>query len=97
MPAFAPVSLIKTVAAAATPEAISSANLTVLDCTIQAIGSACTVGDSNVVHAVDETQRGIRLAEGESVHFDHVDLSKVYVDTSTNGDGVSVVYFPAVG
>ena len=47
------------------------------------------VGGSSVVGAVGATRRGTPLAAGDTVTYRNVDLSKVYIDSTVNGDGVT--------
>lgn len=37
------------------------------------------------------TQRGVRLAKGDSISLDLIDIAAVYIDSVTSGDGVSWV------
>lgn len=99
MTAYAPETFIKTLTTAGTAEALSALNsLVVQDCTIQALpGSDVAIGGSNVEYDVDATAIGILLTPGDSIHFDRVDLSKVYLDASNDDEGVSVLYFPPKG
>lgn len=49
------------------------------------------VGGSTVVADL-ATRRGTPLNAGESVSLDVDDLSKVWIDTTVNGDGVTFTY-----
>lgn len=50
------------------------------------------IGDANVVAAV-AVRRGIGLAPGESVEMPIDDVSKLYLDSITTGEGVGFTYF----
>jgi hypothetical protein len=50
------------------------------------------IGGSGVVGAL-ATREGIYLAPGDSIDVPIDDLSKVYVDSLVNGEGVTYVYF----
>jgi hypothetical protein len=63
---------------------------------IQALSTntgAVTVGDANVVAAVGTqgtpTQRGIRLTAGQILTVDLTDITSLWLDCATSGDGVS--------
>lgn len=58
--------------------------------------SQVNVGDISVVAATGSTQRGVPLLAGDSVTFRRVDMSKIYVDSRVNGEGVTYVYGGAV-
>lgn len=84
----------KTVAAAGTAEAISSETLIVDFVIITAETNntgVIAVGASTVVAAV-ATRRGTPLEAGDTVSLGGVDLAKVYLDTTVNGDGVTYTY-----
>lgn len=85
---------IQLVAAAGTPEALASATpirLVVVQALPENTGNVA-VGSSTVVAAAG-TRRGYALAPGQSVALRVTDLSKVYVDAVTSGEGVSFTYF----
>lgn len=46
------------------------------------------VGDSGVIAAL-ETRKGVYLSKGDTYTLYDVDLSKVYLDATVNGDGVT--------
>jgi len=50
------------------------------------------IGGSTVVAAVGATSRGTPLSANEKIGFPIDDLSKVYVDSVTNGEGVMFTY-----
>ena len=54
--------------------------------------TAVTLGDSNVVATVG-SERGITLQPGESVQIRVKDVSSLYLDAVTAGEGVSFIYF----
>jgi hypothetical protein len=81
----------KTVTAAATAEALSTSNSRIISVVIQALPSntnEVVVGDSSVVAAVG-TRKGLALNPGESLVLNIDQLSDVYLDVETNGEGVS--------
>lgn len=51
-----------------------------------------TVGGATVVGALS-TRQGAPLEAGDWVEFDLDNLTKIYLDTTVNGDGVTFVYF----
>ena len=53
-----------------------------------------TVGGSTVVGAL-ATRRGTPLSAGQSISLDIDDLSKVYIDSITDGEGVTFTYTTA--
>jgi hypothetical protein len=91
---------IKKVTTAGTAVALAdttTAPLTIpLSVTIQALGTntnPVVVGASNVVAAPGTqgtpTQVGIRLAANDTITIDITDITQVWVDSITSGDGVS--------
>lgn len=50
------------------------------------------VGDVNVVAAAG-TQRGTILGPGDTMGLLIADLSSLYLDSTVNGDGVTITYF----
>lgn len=63
---------------------------------IQALGTntgVIVIGDASVVAIPgtqgSPTQVGIRLAANDVITLDVVDISQIYIDSVTNGDGVS--------
>lgn len=54
--------------------------------------SQVNVGDVGVVAATGATERGIPLMAGDSVTLRRVDLSRVYIDSRVNGEGVTYVW-----
>lgn len=91
-PSHAPGTVIsgrKTVADAATPEAVASAKTLVHWVDITALSSnaaTVTIGASGVSNG---TQSGITLSAGDTHTWFDVDLSTVFVDVATNGEGVA--------
>ena len=82
---------IKTVASTATPEALTSTSTQVDFVEIQALSSnttTLTIGTSAVVHGTT-TQRGVKLAAGDTWTAYGVNLKDVYVDVGVNGEGVA--------
>ncbi len=76
---------------AATPAAVEAATVA-----IQALATNTgnvVVGDSHVVAGPGTqgapTQRGIRLTAGTGITIDLIDITQVWVDAVTAGDGVS--------
>jgi len=49
------------------------------------------IGDSSVV-AAEGSQRGIPLFPGDKIEIDIDDVSKIYIDSTVNGDGVTFFY-----
>lgn len=85
----------KTVAAAGTPEALSATSVKCRKVDITALSSNAeivVVGGSTVI-AASGTRRGIPLEANDSYSLEIDDLSKVYLDATSNGDGVSFTYF----
>lgn len=67
----------------------------VLRCTITAETDntgAIVVGGSSVV-ASQSTRTGVPLSPGDSYELEISDLSRVYIDAETSGDGVTFNYF----
>ena len=82
---------VKTVADAATPEALTSASTQVDFVDIQAHSSntnPVTIGSSAVVHGTT-TQRGVKLNAGDTWTAYGVNLKDIYVDVGVNGEGVA--------
>jgi hypothetical protein len=89
---FTPGSLQKNVAAAGTEEALSSSSLQAYGVIIKA--KHANTGMIFVGKNPVTSTTGYVLDGGETVALPGVvDLSKVYIDSGTNGDGVSVIYF----
>ena len=84
----------KEVAATATAEALTStstlASYVIITAETNNTG-VMAVGGSTVVGVV-ATRRGIPLNAGDSISLGAVDLSKVYIDGTVNGDGVTYLY-----
>lgn len=83
----------KVVAAAGTEEALSTDNGRVISVAIQAETDntgVIVVGASTVV-ADQATRRGIALAPGGMVTLNVDQLSKIYLDSTVSGDGVTFV------
>jgi len=86
---------IQLVAAAGTAEALSATSVACRLVVVQARPentNDVVVGASTVV-AASGTRRGITLSPGQSAEFHVKDVSSLYVDAETNGEGVSYVYF----
>jgi hypothetical protein len=83
----------KTVATAGTAEALaaSTACRSVIITAETDNTGIIVVGGSTVVASLS-TRRGTPLSAGESVAIDIDNLSKVYLDTTVNGDGVTYTY-----
>jgi hypothetical protein len=83
----------KVVAAAATAEtlAVSTACKTVVITAETDNTGVISVGASDVVAAL-ATRKGTPLNAGDSVSIDIDNLSKVYLDTTVSGDGVTYTY-----
>lgn len=87
----------KVVTTAATAEQITSTPTATISVAIQAEtnnSAEVAIGDSNVV-AVDDSERGFLLAAGESITLAIGDLSLLWVDAKTSGDGVTYLYLKA--
>ena len=79
----------KTVTAAGTAEALA-ASTSIHSVTIKALAGNTNnvyVGDSSV-----DSTNGFVLDSGESISLDIDNLADVYIDTDTNGEGVSFIY-----
>lgn len=50
------------------------------------------VGGSTVVAASGATRRGVPLNAGDSITIDIDNLSKIYLDVTVNGEGVTYTY-----
>lgn len=91
-PSHAPGTLIsgrKTVADAGTPEAISSSSTLCYHVDVMALNTntnPITIGAQGVDHG---TQSGVRLAAGDSWTGYDFDLSSLWIDVQTNGEGVA--------
>jgi hypothetical protein len=92
----------KVVAAGGTAESLSATSVAINRITITAETdntNPVTVGGSDVVGAL-ATRKGVPLAAGVSITFDaQVDgvdeLSDIYLDVVTSGEGVTYLYTPA--
>jgi hypothetical protein len=89
----------QTVASAGTAEALSSTPVAALAVQVQALSGntgAVYVGDSDVA----SSRPGVSLSAGQvwsySGEGNLFDLSEIYVDVETSGEGVSVIYFEKV-
>lgn len=92
--------LRKTVAAAATREALTTSNILTTNVVIQALsanGGVIYVGDSSVSSALN----AVTLAAGVAItlspgafgeDYGTYNLKEIYIDTSNSGDGVNVGY-----
>lgn len=92
---FRSAQLIKTVAAAGTPEAISATSLYVKTATV--IGrKAARTDNTGIVHigpsAADDSQPYDVQPGQIGAVLTNTDLSGWYIDVDTNGDGVVVIY-----
>ena len=82
---------------AGTAEQLASTSEIIVSIAIQAETNntaEVAVGDSNVV-AADDNERGILLAAGESTTISVMDLSDIWIDAKSSGDGVSYLYLKA--
>lgn len=82
----------KTVAVAGTAEQLSTDHKLVQWVVIQGLKGNTgytAIGDSSVDESADV---GVLLSATGSVPLENVYLDEIYVDTDTNGDGVSVLY-----
>lgn len=61
-------------------------------CALSSNTGQVNVGDVGVVAATGATERGIPLLARESITVYNVDLSKVYIDSRVNGEGVTYLY-----
>lgn len=52
---------------------------------------AIVVGGANVIASL-ATRRGTVLEAGDSIEIEIDDLSKIYIDSTVNGDGVTFTY-----
>ena len=87
----------KVVTTAATAVQITSTPTSIISVAVQAEtnnAAEVAVGDSNVV-AIDDAERGILLAAGESTTLAIGDLSLLWIDSKTSGDGVTYLYLKA--
>jgi len=85
----------KTITTAGTAEQIISSALSIQKVIITAETDntgIIVVGDSGVVASLS-TRKGIPLSAGQSITLLLSDLSKVWLDTTVNGDGVTYLYF----
>lgn len=81
----------KVVAAAGTAEALSTDTARIISVAIQALPAntnEIVIGDSSVV-ASEGTRKGIALAPGDTISLNVTQLSEVFLDAETNGEGVS--------
>lgn len=72
---------------------LSTTSTAVLSVAIQAETdntNPVTVGGADVVGAL-ATRKGIALSAGASISLDVNDLAKVYIDSITNGEGVTYI------
>lgn len=84
-----------TVTTAGTRVQLQSASAPVAWVTVIALTSntgQVNLGDIGVVAATGSTERGIPLLAGDSVTLEHVDLSKIYIDSRVSGEGVTYLY-----
>lgn len=84
----------KTVSSAGTREKLVASSTPckwVCICAMKTNTGIVVVG-SNTVVAAEATRRGIPLEKGESVRIDIDDLSKIYLDVTVNGEGVTFIY-----
>lgn len=91
--------LVKNVATAGTRERVNASALKVRYAYVTAHKNNrddVVVGGSTVVAALGSpgaaTRRGLPLAPGDSVSVSYDDLTNIWVDAVTSGDGVSVWY-----
>lgn len=83
-----PGSSLVRVATAGTRVALSGSSLPIQSATVKALVSnagAVYVGGSTVA-----ISNGFSLAPGDTLSFDLLDLSSVWIDSDSNGDGVSI-------
>lgn len=95
---FTPKTLNKTVTTAGTRVQLFTSSTPCHSCTIEA-----NPGNTGVIYVGDSTVSssvyGISVAKGASFSFagdgnnSKVDLTDIWLDCGTNGDGVSVFYF----
>lgn len=88
----------KTVTAAGTAVALASSNADVISVAITAESDntgLIAVGDSSVDATVGAQTNGILLTAGQTATFDVSDLTRIYIDSTVNGDGVTYVYLEA--
>jgi len=84
----------KTVTTAGTAVALSATSTKDKRLTVQALSDNTNdvqVGASTVV-AAEATQRGIRLPNYASYEYHGVNLSEIYIDSVSDGDGVTFAY-----
>lgn len=83
----------KTVTTAGTAVALASSTACESVCvTALSTNTGTVVVGASTVVAAAGTRRGTPLAANESVTFNVGDLSKIYVDSTVNGEGVSFSY-----
>lgn len=75
----------KSVTSAGTPEQLTTTSTPIKSVTIKA-----NIGNVGDIYVVANT--GFILGQGDGVSFDIDDLSKVYIDSANDGDGVSYLY-----
>jgi len=81
----------KTVTAAGTAEALESARREVLVAVITAETDntgVVVIGGSDVI-ATQATRKGVPLDAGDSITLYQLDMNRIYIDTTVNGDGVT--------
>lgn len=88
------------VTTAGTRVRLNATSLLVRKAIIQALPTntgTIVIGDANVVAAIgtqaSPTLRGIQLNPADSLSFEFNDLTNVWIDSVTSGDGVTVLYF----
>jgi len=77
------------VTTAGTAVALASSSVSISKVTIKA--NAGNTGDIFVGDSGVTSSNGLILAAGESVDVSIDDLNKVYIDSATNGDGISYI------
>ena len=85
---------VKNVAAAATAEALASttpSQSVVITAKTTNVGEI-VVGGSTVVALSGGTRRGTPLAAGDSIKIDIDNLSKIFLDSTVSGEGVTFTY-----
>ncbi|MCD6149002.1 hypothetical protein J7J18_06550 [bacterium] len=82
----------KTVSTAGTRVALGSGSCCHVFITAKSDNSGTIVVGGNTVVAALANRRGIPLDPGDTIDFPIDDLSKVYIDATSNGDGVTYLY-----
>ena len=82
----------KTVTASGTAEALGTGPCLWLIIIAETNNTAIIAVGASTVVAAEATRRGIPLNAGDSTTLTVDNLSKVYLDTTVNGDGVTFVY-----